>query len=442
MKKTKLQKILVLFGLLLGALLLGVIIYNLPPVHDRLAWRVDEAILRVKYALNPPEQVVFVPQNTALPAPLTYTSTSLATATSMVTPQSSLQVLEPANTPQPSLTPSPAATPLPQKVALKGVRYEDQHGRYNYCAPANLSMALSFWGWEGNRDVVGPFLKPDPKDKNVMPYEMADYITNQTDLAVIIRVGGDLDTLKRFIAAGYPVLIERGAYFTDLSGIKSWMGHYQVVTGYDDVQGHFITQDSFVSPDTVVPYEAMEKAWRAFNHIYLVTYPPEKEPDVMALLGADADENANYQRAAQSASDEIFQLEGIDKYFAWFNRGTNLRYLQDYAGAADAYDQAFLVYPEIPEAERPWRMLWYQTGPYFAYFYAGRYWDTLNLAETTLNTLQSEKNIEETYYWRGMARAALGDTSGAIDDFRLALKYHPEFPPALAQLNQLGVKLP
>ena len=77
-------------------------------------------------------------------------------------------------------------------------------------------------------------------------------------------------------------------------------------------------------------------------------------------------------------------------------------------------------------------------GPYFAYFYSGRYWDVLNLAETTLNTLQSEKNIEETYYWRGMAKAALGDSAGAIADFRSAIEYHPGFAPATYQLQQLG----
>jgi tetratricopeptide (TPR) repeat protein len=84
-------------------------------------------------------------------------------------------------------------------------------------------------------------------------------------------------------------------------------------------------------------------------------------------------------------------------------------------------------------------MLWYQTGPYFAYFYTGRYYDVLNLADTTLNAMQSDKNLEESYYWRGMAKAALGDTSGAISDYQTSLQYHPGFEPALFQLRQLGV---
>ena len=419
--------------------ILAILVYYLPPVHSRLSWRVDEMILRVRYALNPPEAAIFIPaQSTVLPAPMVYTVTP-AFDPGISKPTASPTQPGPTETPLPTSIPTQIATPLPGQVALKGVRYEDQHGRFNYCAPANLAMALSYWGWDGDRDVVGPLLKPDPKDKNVMPYEMVDYVQGNTDLRAIERVGGDLELIKRFLAAGFPVLVEKGTYLTDLTGVKSWMGHYEVITGYSDPQGHFIAQDSFVGPDFEVAYDVMEKGWRAFNHTYLIIYPPEKEAQALALLGPDADAQTNYQRAAQKASDEIFALEGIDKYFAWFNRGTNLRLLQDFAGAAEAYDQAFQVYPAIPEAERPWRMLWYQTGPYFAYFYAGRYWDVLNLADATLNNMQSEKNIEETYYWRGMAKAALGDTAGASEDYQTALKYHPGFVPAIYQLEQLGI---
>ena len=85
-------------------------------------------------------------------------------------------------------------------------------------------------------------------------------------------------------------------------------------------------------------------------------------------------------------------------------------------------------------------MLWYQTGPYAAYYYTGRYWDVISLADTTLSTMQSEKNLEETYYWRGMARLALGDSAGAIDDFRTSLSYHPGFVPPAYQLQQLGLE--
>ena len=434
---------------LLCVCICGVVVAG--PLYSRVSYRIDEIILRLRYTLNPPEEVIFVPQQgaptpTAPAAPALLVSTQPAGPPPTPTPAStSATAAADAGTPVPSPTPAtpgtPTATlpPLPKKISLTGVRYETQSGRYNYCAPANLAMALSHWGWEGDKDTVGPALKPDEKDKNVMPYEMVDYVNTQTNLKALERVGGDLDTLRRFVANGYPVLVEKGTYLHDLTGVVSWMGHYQVVTGYDDDARQFTTQDSFIKSDHMVSYDDMLDGWRAFNYTYMLIFPAHKEAQVLSLLGPDADETTNYQNAATKASNEIYGLEGIDQYFAWFNRGTNLVKLQDYGGASAAYDEAFKIYPEIPEAKRPWRMLWYQTGPYFAYYGMQRYYDLLYLADGTLNAMPSDKNLEESYYWRGMARLALGDQPAAIEDFQQALQYHAGFPPAEYQLRLLGV---
>jgi tetratricopeptide (TPR) repeat protein len=158
----------------------------------------------------------------------------------------------------------------------------------------------------------------------------------------------------------------------------------------------------------------------------------------MQILGPQADEIANFQYAAQKASDDIYQTSGRDQYFAWYNRGSNLVKLQDFTGAAQAYDQAFAIYPTIDEAKRPWRMLWYQTGPYFAYYYTGRYQDVITLATQTI-IAASEPSIEESFYWRAMSKQALGDQEGAIADLRESLKWHPDFGPSMALLQQWGV---
>lgn len=81
---------------------------------------------------------------------------------------------------------------------------------------------------------------------------------------------------------------------------------------------------------------------------------------------------------------------------------------------------------------------WYQTGPYWAYYYTGRYQDVIKLATTTLDTM-SEPVLEESYYWHALAREASGDSKGALKDLQSALKFHPGFEPALTQLRQLGV---
>jgi hypothetical protein len=49
--------------------------------------------------------------------------------------------------------------------------------------------------------------------------------------------------------------------------------------------------------------------------------------------------------------------------------------------------------------------------------------------------------IEETWYWRGMARVVIGDKQGAITDYQMALKYHAGFTPAVDELKRLGVPI-
>jgi tetratricopeptide (TPR) repeat protein len=85
-------------------------------------------------------------------------------------------------------------------------------------------------------------------------------------------------------------------------------------------------------------------------------------------------------------------------------------------------------------------MIWYQTGPYKAYFYSGRYTDVINLANTTLGTPLDGPNLEESLYWRGQAEYMTGDTNAAIADYRAALKIHPAWLPAIEALQDLGVQ--
>ena len=413
------------------SLMLGAWVYNLPAVQDRIGWRVSEARAAIWYALFPPEESVFTPDPTLAamvrqtlaaftPTP-TFTSTAGPTAV-------------PSTTPTPTVIP----TPLPDRVALTGTRH--QYQKYNNCGPATLSMGLSFWGWQGDQLPIAAFTKPNPRDKNVMPYEMEAFVESETEWMAVVRVGGDLNRLKSFLAAGFPVIVEKG-FELEGAAFDGWMGHYELITGYDDGRSRVTAQDSYIGSDFPVSYEELESYWRAFNNTYIVIYPPEREAEVLALLGADADEEANVAAAAQKASDEIFALDGRDQLFAWFNRGSNLVEMQDYAGAAAAYDEAFRIDAELavldPE-HRPWRLLWYQTGPYWAYFYSGRYFDVINLATQTLSNM-SEPILEESYYWRGMAREAVGDVAGAIEDLRASLNYHPGFEPAVFQLARLGI---
>lgn len=417
------------------ALLVAVLVYNLPPVHERLAWRVEALRSEIKYALNLPEEVVFVPLATSVDAlPAT------PTATPTVAPTATATQAGPTATPEATPTPQPTATALPAQATLVGISHEYQ--KWNNCGPANLSMALSYWDWPGTQVDTAAVLKPNPRDKNVMPYEMETFVEEHTGLQAMVRLAGDLELLKALISAGFPVIIEKGFEGANFDG---WMGHYEVVSGYDDAKERFTVQDSYIMANLPVPYVEVEAAWRAFNYTYIVVYPAESEGEVQAILGAQWDQAANYQYAAERASTEIFNSSGRDLYFAWFNRGTSLMYLQDYAGAAAAFDEAFRLYPEIPEKARPWRMMWYQTGPYFAYFFTQRYYDVIALATSTIDTA-TEPAIEESFYWRARAFYALYQLEGkpeylahAEEDLRSSLEWHPNFGPTLGQMQTLGM---
>ncbi len=84
-------------------------------------------------------------------------------------------------------------------------------------------------------------------------------------------------------------------------------------------------------------------------------------------------------------------------------------------------------------------MMWYQTGPYKAYYFSGRYADVINLATTTLEDTISKPNLEESLYWRGQAEYMAGNTQAAIADYRAALKIHPGWETAIQALQDLGV---
>jgi len=423
-------------------LLLIIALYFIPPIHSRLSWRLDSLRSRIVYFFNPPDEAVFQPEQAADFESILATTRAeyVQTFTPEATTPSPGETGTPAGpTPQPTIT----STPLPATVELEGVKYEDQHNRWNYCGPANFSMALTYWSWEGNRDVIGKAIKPSDKDKNVMPYELQDFVTdNVLGMRSAMRYGGDIDTIKRLLAAGFPLVAEKGYYERDYTGKMGWMGHYQFVTGYDDKKDIVIVQDTYLNgPNFPIPYDEFIEGWRAFNYVFVVVYPAERESEVMALLGPLADADGAARQALIRAQDESQRLSGIDRFFSYFNIGTSHVSLREYGDASYAYDYAFQLYNGLSgdNSIRPYRMMWYQTGPYFAYYYTNRFSDVINLANTTLEDTISEPVLEESLIWRGRAYYMAGDTQAAIKDYRAALKVHPNWPPAIQALQDLGV---
>lgn len=433
-------------------LALGILVFFFPPVYSRVMPRIDGWISSVKYRINPPDKAVFQPQQQSQVdiAVTQLMQTRVATQTLDAT-------LTAPQTPGPTLTPTVTSTPLPASVNLTGFKYVDQRNRWNYCGPANLTMALDFVGWGGNRDDIARVIKPgiqDPKldfiqkgrsDVNVMPYELVDFVNDETEYRALSRLGGDIDLAKRLLAADFPFIAEKGYYEEDYTTKVAWLGHYQFVTGYDDAAGELIVQDTWNDgPNFRIAYEdfVSNEAWLSFNNIFIVVYQPEREAELLRVLGPYADDAWASNHAREIAEERIADSEGIDQYFAWFAKGTSHVALFEYADAAAAFDQAFAIYNELgkDDKQRPYRMMWYQTGPYKAYFYTGRYQDVIELANVTLTETISKPTLEESIYWRAQAKYMIGDTPGAIADYREALRLHPNWGAAIQALQDLGVQ--
>ena len=427
-------------------LTLGVGIFFLPPVYSRVLPRLENLQASIKYWINPPDEAVFQPATPTESSGMTSTRTPAPTPTQTQPP-----------TKGPTLAPTVTSTPLPESVILKGIRYEDQKNRWNYCGPANLSMALNYVGWNGNRDTVARSIKPgvqDPKldfiqqgrtDINVMPYEMVDFVNEETEFRALSRLGGNIDLAKKLLAAGFPFVAEKGYYEKDYAGKVAWLGHYQFVTGYDDARQEVIVQDTWNDgPNFRIAYSEFmaEEAWLSFDNLFVVVYKPEREAELLQVLGLYADPQWAAGYALNLAEEKIVTTSGIDQFFAWYAKGTSHVELFQYVDAANAYDQAFAIYNSLgaDDVQRPYRMMWYQTGPYKAYFYSGRYQDVINLADITLNETISNPTIEESLYWRGQAYYMIGNTKAAIDDYREALRLHPNWGPAVLALQDLGVQ--
>lgn len=430
------------------AVVLFAILFILPPIRSRINYYAHDIYAKIRYGLNPPQAEVFVPSGEEDEG---FAATAIAATVNAAFPTATPTALPAQPTPETTPLPTITPTPLPASAYLSGVIPEPQ--LWNNCGPATLSMNLSFFDWGKTQVEAAEVLKPNPRDKNVMPYEMVNFVNEQTSLRALSRMGGDIDTLRRLVNAGFPVLVEKGFEPENLKK-EGWMGHFNLVIGYDDDTRTFTTQDSYLLshppgggeiknvktfPGFTVSYDDMLSNWRAFNYVFLVVYPPEKENDVLNALGPLMNETDAFTIAHERALQEASSLSDVrDQFFAWFNAGTSLVNLADYAGAAAAYDTAFNLYPQIPEARRPWRMMWYQTGPYFAYFYSGRYHDVIRLADQTLERMTAEPILEESYYWRGRAFLALGDVARALTDFRESLRHHPGFGPSLGALEEMG----
>lgn len=380
-----------------------------PPVSDaRRAALLQAHLPTVIPTAVPPAPVppTFTPLP-SLPAPSTLTPFPSATPTTGASPSP---------TPTASATQFPV-TPVASAVSLDGVTYHAQ--MWNNCGPATLTMNLSYYGIAEHQRVGAAYLKPNEDDKNVSPDQLLAY-AYQHGLDGVVRVGGDLTLLRRFIANGFPVIVETWIEPDDHGG----MGHYRLLTAYDE--GTFTAQDSYYGPNRRLYGQELDLGWRVFNRKFIVLYPPEREASVEALLGALADDATMYTRALETAQSEAAAVP--DDPFAWFNLGTAYTRLNQPESAADAFDEARRI-------GLPLRMLWYQFEPFEAYLATGRYDDVVELGYVTA---YSANGHEEAYFYEALGYLGKGNLEMTVSRLRKALDYNPNYEPAAAALDELG----
>ncbi len=431
-KKRRGRGLLIALGVIAALIVILLALYQIPAIHDRAYFYVTTLRSKVFYFLRPPAKSEFeISGETTMDAQVMATLTAFAptatlTPTMEPTPVVTLtqQVADPAAA-------TPLSTAIPAAVQLEGIVQEYQ--RFNSCGPANLVLNLRYWGWEGIQEDVEAVVKPVLQDLNVSPSELLEYVKGHTDLDAILRLGGDIDLLKKLVAEGYPVLAQRGYVNRD----DGWMGHYGIVDGYDDAQGAVHIPDTF-NGNIWLKYDEFQRVWDEFHGTYLVVFPPEEREIVLSVLGADADADYNLDHTLEKFQERAETADRSEQYFAYYSLGELLVMKKQYVDAAAAFDQAFAVYGWLPVDDRPWRMLWYQVGPYEAYYYTGRYKDVVSITYKTIKDANTPA-LPETFLWSGRANVALGNTNTAIFDFKRALQWHPGWAPALAELEKLGV---
>jgi tetratricopeptide (TPR) repeat protein len=400
--------IIVVFFVILIAFLL----YQIPGIRSRVDWGAFGISAYVERILHPIGEMP-TPASTAVSR----------TATPTRTPASPSPTAG-----EPTTPPTPSPTPNPPIVKLPSPQWEKQD--INNCGPASLAMYLRFYGWGGDQFDISELIKPERPDRNVNIEELAHFARNYAGwLTTQYRVGGDIDLLKTFVANGIPVMIEEGDELEREwhPNDDKWAGHFLVVTGYDDAKGLFYAQDSLRGQDREVSYTNTDARWQTFNRVYILIYLPHQEDFVKAILGPQWDVDDNRQYALDVARAEIDA--NPEDAFAWFNLGSNLVYFEQYAEAADAYDEARRL-------ELPHRMFRYQFGPFHAYYHSHRTEELLALVDYALTVTP---NSEEAWLWRGWGLLRQDDRNGTIKAFRRSYQENVTSFDAKWALDYMGV---
>lgn len=312
----------------------------------------------------------------------------------------------------------------PPSTALLANDYQ-VYETWNNCGPASLSVALSYFGIQQSQAALGEALRPyqntsgDNDDKDVTMDELAHFARGSS-LLTYHRPSGSIALLKRFIAAGMPVIAE-----TVLTKDDD-IGHFRVVKGYDDTAGVVVQDDSMQGHNVRFSYADFDTMWKKYNYKYLVLVPTRKRQLAEAILGRDLHARATWLAAARM--DRAALAADPTDVDSQFNLSVALYYTGDYRGSVAAFEQV--------QNRLPPRTLWYQIEPIEAYYALGDYQTVVTLSDTILGG--GDRAFSQLYILRGRIDLKQGNLQAARAEFSNAVRYNVHLQAAQDALRSVS----
>jgi len=334
---------------------------------------------------------------TATPFPMEFNPTPEATS-------------QPPPSPTASPSPSPSATPIaPLTLAPRVVLGPFVHDwqTWNNCGPATLSIGLSYFEIARTQSAIGGVVHPDSADKNVSIHELLSY-AESVGVRSREMINGDLDTLRRLISVGVPVLTE------GLLRSEDDVGHYRIVRGYDLDADLILTSDSYIGAEVWMTSDDFQTLWMPFFFAYAPLYLPENEHEAANAVGAAWDRPTMLGKALVAA--RFATVGNPTTALLWYNLGDALFLNDEYASALDAYERSM----ELGLTDR---FFWYRFNYLILLNSLGMHSRLLELTDPIVADVDS---LTEVQVERGAAFHALGQTDEAIRAYEKALEHAPQ----------------
>ncbi|MFA5841979.1 MAG: C39 family peptidase [Candidatus Paceibacterota bacterium] len=309
--------------------------------------------------------------------------------------------------------------PEPEGLPVRKVLPNDYHvlQTFNNCAPAALSMALSYFGVRVSQEELADSLRPvhnlsgKNDDKSTTPYELADE-AKKYGLVPYFRPGGNIEILKQFIANDIPVVVR-----TLLKNEEDF-AHYRVVKGYDDLTSELIEDDGYQGDNISFSYDDFMDIWQPFNYGYLALVPKDKQDVAEAIIGRNMDPIWAWKNAVKVSEQKLKNNPGNIREV--FNLSVALYYAGEYDRSVEEFEKV--------ESKLPVHTIWYQIEPIEAYFKLGNYERVFSLTDSILNN--KNPAYSELYILRGNSYLKEGNVKMAKEEFEKAVFYNKNLASA------------